>query len=236
MDRCPKCNGYNSCKCERGPRGPRGYEGPQGPQGDHGSKGPQGSKGSQGPRGIQGFPGLRGEQGPPGLNGLQGPQGEQGIPGPPGKAGIPGPKGEQGLQGIQGPQGTPGTVNSAHGFAICNSVSNASGVVKYNMPGPLQDVDLLPSQGLQVLKAGIYQISYKVILVSNTITCTPSRFQIKINEAITVESSLSESTTAATLTSTDLFSLQEGDIVKLVTNLEQHFSYKLATLQIIQVG
>ena len=233
MDHGSKANGFNSCKCERGPRGPRGYQGLTGPQGEQGPPGSKGIQGLPGPRGVQGFPGLRGEPGPPGLTG---PQGEQGIQGPAGEPGIPGPKGDQGPQGEQGVQGPPGTFAPAHGFAICNSMSFDSGVVKYNMPGPLQDVDLLPAEGLRILKAGIYQINYKFIVVSKVITCTPSIFHIKINEAITVASSMTESTTAATLTSSDLFSLQEGDIVKLVADLQENFSYKLATLQIIQVG
>lgn len=71
---------------------------------------------------------------------------------------------------------------------------------------------------------------------STALTCIPSRFQLIINDAIKIVSSLTESTTATTLTSTVLSSLLEGDVVTLVGELQERFSYKLATLQIIQVG
>ena len=237
MDRCPKCNGSIDCHHKRGPKGPRGYQGPAGPIGETGPPGQQGCQGIQGPKGPQGFKGPKGDQGPAGVPGLQGPKGEQGLPGPKGENGIQGPKGDQGLQGPQGEQGPPGqgALEMAHGFGICNSMSSTSGVVKLFMPGPMLEVDLT-HEGLKILKAGVYQISYKVIMYSNEITCTPSRFHIKINDAITVDSSLTESTTATTLSSTDLFSLQEGDVVKLIAELQKNFSYKLATLQVIQVG
>lgn len=206
LDRCPKCNGpSNNCNCARGPRGPRGYQGPVGF------------------RGEQGHPGPKGQQGP---QGLKGPKGDQGIRG---LQGIQGPKGDQ------GPPGLPGILQAAHGFGICNVMSKASGAVRFIMPGPLQDVELM-QDGLKVLKSGIYQISYKIILASNTITCSPSTFHLKINDAITVVSSFTESTTATSLSSSDLVSLLEGDIVKIQAKLQEHFSYKMATLQIIQVG
>lgn len=264
MDRCPKCNGSKNCQHKRGPKGPRGYQGPAGPKGEQGSPGSRGQQGIQGPIGLQGFEGPKGDRGPQGERGLTGPKGDQGQPGPPGEngttgpqgeRGLPGPKGEQGLQGppgkdgILGPKGEsgpqgeqglpgppgPGTLESAYGFAIRNSESAESGVVKFIFPGPLQDVELL-NDGLKVGKAGVYQITYKAIMNSNVITCSPSKFQIQINDTIAVESSMTESTTASTLTSSDLFSLQEGDIVQLVAELQEHFSYKLATLQIIQIG
>ncbi len=174
-------------------------------------------RGPRGPRGYQGPVGLRGEQGPPGPKGQKGPQG------------LKGPKGDQ------GPSGSPGILQAAHGFGICNVMSKASGTVRFIMPGPLQDVELM-QDGLKILKSGIYQISYKVILASNTITCSPSTFHIKINDVITVASSFTESTTATSLSSCDLVSLREGDIVKIQAELQEHFGYKLAILQIIQVG
>lgn len=215
LDRCPKCNGpSNNCNCARGPRGPRGY---QGPVGFRGEQGPPGPKGQQGPQG------------------LKGPKGNQGPPGPSGDQGIRGLQGIQGPKGDQGPPGPPGILQAAHGFGICNVMSKASGAVRFIMPGPLQDVELM-QDGLKVLKSGIYQISYKIILTSNTITCSPSTFHVKINDAITVVSSFTESTTATSLSSSDLVSLLEGDIVRIQAVLQEHFSYKLATLQIIQVG
>lgn len=183
-------------------------------------RGPRGPRGYQGLRGVEGLPGLKGEQGSQGLRGKQGPTG---------------PRGERGPEGQKGEQGPAGTLDSAFGFAYSESVSFASGDVKFIIAGPLQDVELI-REGLRVSKAGVYEISYKVILESKYITCIPSNFQIIINDAIKVASSMVESTTSTTLTSTNLFSLLEGDVVKLVADLQEHFSYKLATLQLIQVG
>ncbi|MDF2067000.1 collagen-like protein [Bacillus sp. Cr_A10] len=219
MDQCPKCN-EQYCKCELGSRGPRGYQGPPGPKGEQGPPGPKGEQGPPGPRGPKGETG-RGKQGP---EGLRGPRGYDGPPGPSG--GPPGPRGER---------GPAGTLDSAYGFAYSESESFVSGDVKFIIAGPLQDVEL-KRDGLAVAKAGVYQISYKVILETNDETNIPSKFQIKINDAVKVASSTTQSTTSTTLTSTELFSLLEGDIVKLVAELQEGFSYRLATLLIIQVG
>ena len=233
MDQCPKCNGSsNNCCCARGPRGPRGYQGPSGPKGDQGIQGPKGNQGPPGPKGNQGH---RGIQGVPGPQGEPGPRGQQGEPGPKGDQGPSGLQGNPGPKGDQGPPGPSGALQGAYGFGICNAIGKASGYVKFVMPGPIQDVELL-RDGIEVLKSGIYQISYKVILESKVLTSTPSKFITTINDIIPVVSSMTEATTAATLSSTDLVSLQEGDIVKLHAELQEHFSYKLATLHIIQVG
>ena len=48
------------------------------------------------------------------------------------------------------------------------------------MPGPLQDVEWMPS-GLKVLKLGIYEISYKVVLETKVLTCNPSKFNVMSN-------------------------------------------------------
>lgn len=222
MDYCPKCN-QKQCKCERGPRGPRGYQGLQGPRGE---------QGPPGPRGIQGVQGTRGKQGPVGRTGITGETGPQGLRGEQGPIGL---RGEPGVAGPQGEQGLPGTFNSAYGFAYSQAENSKSGDVKFIIAGPCQDIELM-REGLKVLKAGVYQISYKVVMESTALTCIPSTFQLKINDAINIVSSLTESTTATTLTSTVLSSLLEGDVVTLVGELQERFSYKLATLQIIQVG
>lgn len=222
MDYCPKCN-QKQCKCERGPRGPRGYQGPQGARGE---------QGPTGPRGIQGVQGPRGKQGPAGRTGLTGETGPQGLRGEQGPIGL---RGEPGVAGPQGEQGLPGAFISAYGFAYSQSENSASGDVKFTIAGPCQDIELM-REGLKVLKAGVYQISYKVVMESTALTCIPSTFQLKINDAIKIVSSLTQSTTATTLTSTVLSSLLEGDVVTLIGELQERFSYKLATLQIIQVG
>lgn len=237
MDQCPKCN-EECCKCEFGSRGPRGYQGPPGPKGEQGPPGPKGEQGPPGPRGPKGETG-RGKQGPEGLRGPRGYDGPPGPsggpPGPRGEQGPPGSKGEQGPPGPRGERGPAGTLDSAYGFAYSETESFVSGDVKFIIAGPLQDVEL-KRDGLAVAKAGVYQISYKVILETNDETNIPSKFQIKINDAVKVASSTTESATSTTLTSTELFSLLEGDIVKLVAELQKGFSYRLATLLIIQVG
>ncbi|MBO1911446.1 hypothetical protein J4G37_42495, partial [Microvirga sp. 3-52] len=63
-----------------------------------------------------------------------------------------------------------------------------------------------------------------------------SSFKLVINDEITISSSVTESTTSNTLTSTQLFSLQKGDVIKLIAELQEHFHCKLATLQVLQVG
>ena len=152
--------------------------------------------------------------------------------GPRGPQGPPGPKGDK---GDQGPAGLPGTLNLAHGFAYSTAKSNQNGNVKFTIAGPLQDVEL-HSEGLEIIKAGVYQISYNVAVESSAATSNPAKFQIVINDTIIVASSMTKSTTTANLNSTQLFSLLEGDIVKLVAEIPQGSSYTLPTLQLIQFG
>ena len=192
-------------------------------------KGARGPRGFRGPRGYEGPSGFDGEQGPKGDTGARGSRGPQGYDG---ENGEPGPKGDTGPTGEQGPKGT---FESAYGYAYNESGASKSGAVKFLVAGPLQNVELKKG-GLQVFKDGIYQIDYKVLLESKVITRTPSSFQLVINDLIPILSSVTESTTPNTLTSTQLFSLQEGDVIKLVAELQEHFRYKLVTLQVIQVG
>ena len=229
MDDCQHCRECDRCKGARGPRGLRGPRGYEGPTGYDGKQGPKGDTGARGPRGPQGYDGEMGKQGP---IGPKGPKGDEGIQGPRGPEGFKGEKGDTGPRGEQGPKGT---FESAYGYAYNESGASESGAVKMVIAGALQDVDL-KNGGLKVYKDGIYQIDYKVLLESKAITCTPSSFQLVINDLIPIASSVTESTTSNTLTSTQLFSLEEGDVIKLVAELEEHFRYKLATLQVIQIG
>lgn len=176
-------------------------------------------------------PGPMGPQGPPGKAGSEGPKGEPGAPGINGKDGLPGPKGDQGVPG------PAGTTDLAHGFAYTETKNSTSGIIPLTIAGPLQDVDLI-IQGLKVMKDGIYQISYKVIVDGPEGNChsTKASFQTRINEQIVVASSATETKYSNTLTSTDLFSLLEGDIVKVDAKLPEKFSYKLAILSVIQVN
>jgi Collagen triple helix repeat (20 copies) len=212
MDYCPYC--YRcSCCCmpERGPRGPRGE---QGSKGDPGLQGPMGPQGPKGDPGLQGPMGPQGPKGDPGLQGPQGPRGEQGPAGPPGSS---------------------GPISNAFGFAYSSSQSTQNGNVKFAIAGPMQDIELI-SDGLQSLKSGVFQISYQVAVIEESAASTPAQFQLIVNDSINIASSITESRTSAHLYSTQLFSLLEGDVVKLVANVPQGLSYSLPTIQIIQVG
>ncbi len=164
------------------------------------------------------------------LCGQRGPQGE------PGSSGPPGPKGEQ------GPQGLPGSsIVAAYGFAYNPSKLTSSGAVPFTIAGPLNDVILLPN-GLQVLKDGIFQISYK----ANTILTdenSHAEFHIVINDTINVISSKtlsvktnSAAETSSTLGTSIIFSLLTNDIVQLSASLSENASYDVPTLQVMQIG
>jgi hypothetical protein len=221
MDYCPYCGCSHGYKHDLAVIGPRGKEGPKGKQGPPGPKGDPGPEGKQGPPGPKGDLGPEGKQGPPGPKGDQGPEGKQGPPGP------------QGERGPMGPSG--GTANPAYGYAYSPSSSDLSGDVRFAIAGPLENVELT-TKGLTVLTPGIYQISYKVAFHAAGATSTPARFQIVINESIEVVSSITETSTSAQLSSSQLFSLLEGDLVKLVAEVPEGTSYTLPTLQVMRVG
>ncbi|WP_078550096.1 hypothetical protein [Litchfieldia alkalitelluris] len=181
----------------------------------------------------------RGPQGPPGIQGPRGSQGDPGLPGPPGPQGdrgFPGPRGPQGDPGLPGPPGPSGPLTAAHGFAYSPSTSNVSGDIIFTIAGPLQDIELTPI-GLQVLKSGVYQLTYKVQVESDEKQkAQPATFQIVVNDTIYIASSTTETFTSNNLFSTQLFSLIEGDTVKLHAELPEGCSYKLPSMQIIQIG
>ena len=149
--------------------------------------------------------------------------------------GKQGPRGPSGKQGPPGPPGPPGTLILAYGFGYSTSESMRSGNVKLTIAGPLQDVEL-NADGLRILKTGVYQISYRVSVRTTGETHQPARFHIEVNDDIKVASSLTESLSSSHLYSQQLFSLLEGDIVKLVADLPDGVSYTLPSLQVIQIG
>ncbi|QUW23527.1 collagen-like protein [Sporosarcina sp. Marseille-Q4063] len=217
MDDCNYCRECDRCKGSRGPRGfrgPRGYEGPAGYDGERGIPGPKGEPGRPGPRGFTGEKGDKGDQGP------IGPKGD---------------KGDKGDKGSRGERGPKGSFESAYGFAYTETGNSDSGIIDFCESGPLCEVQLT-NKGLKITNDGVYQIDYKIVLESQVITCTPSSFQIKINDLYDLSYSMTESLTSNTLNSSQLVKLKEGDVVMLVADLQEHFHYKLATLQVIQVG
>jgi hypothetical protein len=221
MDYCPYCGSCHSHKHDFAVVGPRGKQGPPGPKGD------RGSEGKQGPPGPKGDQGAEGKQGPPGSQGDPGPEGKQG---PPGAKGDPGPQGERGPMGPSG-----GTANPAYGYAYSTSSSNQSGDVRFTIAGPLENVELT-SKGLTVLTSGIYQISYKVAFRASSETSELAKFHLVVNDNINIASSTTETSTTAQLSSSQLFSLLEGDVVKLVAELPEGTSYTLPTMQIVRIG
>ena len=117
----------------------------------------------------------------------------------------------------------------AHGFAYSIAENNEGGTVPLRIAGPLQDAELT-SDGIVVLTGGIYQIQYAVSVKVTDEVISPARFQIIINDLIRVDSSVTETFTSQQLTSVQLFSLLEGDIVKLAAELPQGMNY-LGTLK-----
>lgn len=220
---------------QKGDPGPQGIPGQKGEPGEQGPSGPKGDPGEQGPPGLKGD---RGEQGPPGLKGDPGEQGPPGPKGDRGEQGLPGPKGDPGLQGPpgeRGPAGPPGTLGSSFGFAYSPTASTRSGNVRFTIAGPLQDFELT-EDGLKALTSGVFQISYKVDVKEESETSGTARFQLVVNDAINIVSSMTESSREANLQSTQLFSLQEEDVVKLMAVIPQGLSYSLPVLQIIKLG
>jgi hypothetical protein len=167
--------------------------------------------------------------------GPRGPRGEQGPKGPKGDPGLQGPQGPRGERGPAGPPGSSGTISTAYGFAYSPSTSIQNGNVKFSIAGPIQDFELI-SDGLRSLTSGVFQISYKVAVIEEAASSIPAKFQLVVNDSINIASSITESRTSAHLYTTQLFSLLEGDVVRLVANVPQGLSYTLPTIQIIQVG
>lgn len=155
-------------------------------------------------------------------------RGKSGPPGP------PGPQGPKGDRGAQGPPGPAGQSDMAYGLAYSTSTLTSTGTVPLRIAGPLHEVNLRPDQGLQVLRAGIYQISYKATLVQGL--NNSAEFRVIINEAIQVPPLVTQIQSSNTASATTLFSLLANDIVRLVAALPENSSIYMPTLQVVQVG
>lgn len=128
----------------------------------------------------------------------------------------------------------PVTQNFAYGFAYTLTESNENGAVSFQIAGPMHEVQLT-SEGLVVANSGVYQIQYAVQLQVLQEELDLARFQLVINDSIHISTSVTESALSQQLNSTQLFSLREGDIVKLVAEVEG-MSYSNVSLQVLQVG
>ncbi|WP_214904145.1 collagen-like protein [Bacillus sp. ISL-55] len=227
--RCGQGRWKDEPNCEQGPAGPKGDPGPPGPRGERGPQGIPGPKGDPGPAGPKG---ERGKKGPPGQDGAPG------LQGPPGLQGLQGPKGDPGEQGPQGEKGEPGpagTLSTSFGFAYSPSTSTQSGNVRLTIAGPLQDFELT-SDGLKTLTSGIFQITYKVNVINEVGSGEGAKFHLVVNDSITIGSSVTEANMTTNLQSTQLFSLLENDVIKLIATIPQGVSFSLPALQIIKVG
>lgn len=133
------------------------------------------------------------------------------------------------------PDPTPTSPVFAYGFAYTPAELSESGVVRFRIAGPLEEVELT-ADGFMIAKAGVYQIQYSVVVHSAEEAATPARFQLVINNTVNIASSVTESVTSQQLSSNQLFSLLEGDVVKLVAEVPEGISYSMIKLQVLQVG
>ena len=122
------------------------------------------------------------------------------------------------------------------GFAYTLKGSNNSGIVKFQIAGPLHEDVSLTSKGLKVNKSGVYQINYSVALHAMVQTNIPASFELMVNDSITIAASLTQSSISGPLSISVLFSLLKGDVVELVAQLPAGVVYTSANLQILQVG
>ncbi|ARU60142.1 hypothetical protein CBW65_03020 [Tumebacillus avium] len=158
--------------------------------------------------------------------GKRGPRGKEGPSGP---QGPQGPQGPEGKQGPAGPPGPPGTLGLAFGSAYSPGAPTRTGAVPLAIAGPLQDVELLPA-GLQVLRAGIYQITY---------TTTPSaaaEFRVVINDSIQVPPSHTQTQSGQSVSTSFLFSLLADDLVQLIAVMPDDATLQGASLQLLLIG
>ncbi|WP_199677410.1 collagen-like protein [Lysinibacillus yapensis] len=155
-------------------------------------------------------------------------------PGPPGP---PGPEGPPGLPGAEGPPGPPTIAGLAYGFVYRAFEGANSGVVHFDVSGPLHDEVTMVPEGLEVGVAGVYQIGYSITLRrGNSIEETAARIHVGVNDLIHIPTSYTESAVSQQLTSSQLYSLREKDVVKLIAELPEGMSYTAASLQIVKVG
>lgn len=122
------------------------------------------------------------------------------------------------------------------GFAYTLKGSDKSGIVKFQIAGPLHEDVSLTSKGLKVNKPGVYQINYSVSLHAMVQTTIPASFELKVNDSITIAASLTQSSISGPLSISVLFSLLKGDVVQLAAQLPAGIVYTSANLQILQVG
>ncbi|RUL52021.1 hypothetical protein [Lysinibacillus antri] len=131
------------------------------------------------------------------------------------------------------PQPTPFVPHYAFVYTITESRESRN--VLFTVASPIHDEVELNTEGIKVSKGGVYQINYTVVVKSTPDVTSPAKFYIVINNDIQVVTSLTEPSSSQHVTSTQLVSLLEGDVVKLVAELPEGISYTMASMQLLQV-
>lgn len=150
-----------------------------------------------------------------------------------------GPVGKRGPRGPKGDPGTPGVLAVTHGYGYFQGTRRGPGIVPLNVPGPLTNTEM-DNNGLKVLEAGTYQISYKVNLeAAGAVNPESSNFYLLVNDTIDIRSSLTTATASGqkqSLSASVLFSLLEGDEVTLMADIPENVSYSMPVLQVLKIG
>jgi len=152
-----------------------------------------------------------------------------------GPAGPAGPKGDPGPQGPPGPMGPPGPGGGtyAYGSAYTLNVESSGGALPLSIAGPLKDVAVVQGQVLQVVRAGIYAVSYQATMEE----AVPAgvEFRVTVNGAITIPALTTWTVTEGTVSATALFSLLAQDRVRLEIATPGPVSLRTVNLQVMQV-
>lgn len=156
----------------------------------------------------------------------------KGKRGPAGPAGPAGPKGDPGPQGPMGPPG-PGGGTYAYGSAYSLNVESSGGAAPLTISGPVKDVALVQGQALQVVRAGIYGVSYQATLED----AVPGgvEFRVTVNGAILIPALTTWAVTEGTISATALFSLLAQDRVRLEIATPSSVGLRTVNLQVMQV-
>ncbi len=128
------------------------------------------------------------------------------------------------------------TADRLYGFAYSTIESDQSGTIPFQVASPRHEEVTLTNGGLQVSKAGVYQVSYTVSCKVLHGVTTPAQFKIVVNDSFIPQSSVIESFTTQHLSSTQLVSLLEGDVVRLVAEVSGGHKFSHPTLQLVMVG
>ena len=165
----------------------------------------------------------------------KGKRGPAGPAGPVGPVGPAGPKGDPGPQGPPGPMGPPGPGRGsyAYGAAYSLNAESSGGAVPLSIAGPVKDVAVIQGQSLQVVRAGIYAVSYQATL--DEAVPEGVEFRVTVNGAITIPALTTWTVAEGTVSATALFSLLAQDRVRLEVATPVPVGLRIVNLQVMQV-